>query len=568
VHEDDNFGTSLAESFQGTFETNSGAIMYKQSLARITEVGDEGLQTAKGIIHDMTSASDDPGIVFLAVSRNTAQELVLAKNELGSDIPLLASYAMGDAHFAEVFDDPSVLDGFYAMSLLNYDVAGEEAQHFYNAYIEMYPGSTPSWLGGTTYDALLVALRAIDAADATGDSKSLKSEREKVRDYLASLDNPNKTVDGVRGQIYFDSRHNFSLPPTFGVFQQGNFIPAPMQLRPVPNQKLITELSDSIVVDGNRYIYKTNVAYTGIRINEITDVDVDRAHVFTADFYIWFRYQGDIDVGAIDFLNAAAPVKLDAPVSSSAQDGINYRLYRVRAQFHTTFDLRNYPFDKQELAIQFRHHTLTREKLIYVEDAPGMDQITHGADLLTRLNSDGVFESVTDWNPSDPRIYIDVHNDKSSFGNPALIGNQQNVENSTFNVKLDIQRDYPRFMLKNLLPLFCLVALAYVSLFLPGYKFESVISVMTGSVLSIVFFHVNLSNRLNVGYNVALDYVFYGTYLLFILELVTVVLAWHHHQTDEKTAHRRIVFARFLYPAYVLFGGALFLWLHTAPLGL
>jgi len=133
---------------------------------------------------------------------------------------------------------------------------------------------------------------------------------------------------------------------------------------------------------------------------------------------------------------------------------------------------------------------------------------------------------------------------------------------------VDIQRNYPRFIVKNLLPLFCLVALTYVSLFLPGYKFESVISVMTGSVLSIVFFHVNLSNRLNVGYSVALDYVFYGTYLLFILELITVVIAWHYHETDEKTAHKRIVFARILYPVYVVIGGALFIWVYTTPNGI
>ena len=569
VHEDDAFGTSLADSFQSTFERNGGRIIYKEPLARVMEVNDESLQIAKGIVRKITPADgEDPSLVFLAVSRNTSQQLVTARGELGKHYPMLASYSTGDTHYAELFDDPSMLDGLYALSLLNYDVAGEKAQNFYSDYIEKYPDSTPSWLGGTTYDALLVALKAINAADVTGDPKSLKSERKKVRDQLAAINNPNQAVDGVCGQVYFDSHHNFSQPPTFGLFQNGNFIPAPIQLRPVPNKGLVTELTDNIIVDGNKYIYKTNVAYTGIRVNEITDVDVDKAHTFTADFYIWFRYQDDIDVGAIDFLNSVAPIKLGEPVSSSTQNGINYRLYRVRAQFHTTFDLQRYPFDTQELAIQFRHHTLTREKLIYVEDALGMDKITHGSDLLARLNSDGVFASVTDWNPTDPRIFIDVHSEKASFGNPALLGNQQNVENSTFNMKLDIHRNYPRFMLKNLLPLFCLVALAYVSLFLPGYKFESVISVMTGSVLSIVFFHVNLSNRLNVGYNVALDYVFYGTYLLFIIELMIVVIAWHYHQTDEKVAHKRMVLARIVYPVYLAIGGMYFLWTNIIPQGL
>jgi len=561
VHEDDTFGTSLGESFQSTFEQAGGRIIYQQSLTPIKVIDDASLNIARDIMNGITpDGKEQPGIVFFAVSRASGQQLVTAKSELKKEFPVLASYAMGDINFSKLFTDPSILDGFNAMSLLNYDVAGEQAQLFYNDYIEKYPGTTPSWLGGTTYSALQVALQAIDLTDATGEH--LKEEREKIKDYLTSLNNPNHVVDGVRGQIYFDANHNFSLPPTFGAFQQGNYIPALIQLRPVPNKKLINKLTDDVVVDGNKYIYKTNVAYTGIRVNEITDVDVDKAHTFTADFYIWFRYQGDLPIESIDFLNAVTPVNLGESVDASTQAGINYRLYRVRTQFHTTFELQNYPFDTQELAIQFRHRTLTREKLMYVEDTLGMDKLTHGDDLLARLNADGVFASVTDWLPAAPRIFIDVHSDKSSFGNPVLLGNQQNVENSTFNMKIKILRNYPRFMLKNLLPLFCLVALAYVSLFLPGYKFESVISVMTGSVLSIVFFHVNLSNRLNVGYNVALDYVFYGTYLLFILELITVVLAWHDHQTDESIAHKRIVFARVFYPAYVFIAGGLFLWLH------
>ncbi|HKJ39563.1 MAG TPA: ABC transporter substrate-binding protein [Anaerolineales bacterium] len=565
VYEENPFGTSLADSFQSTFEKNDGTIVNKVPIAGIDGSKldtAEGLQVAEEIMQNMLTADrEKPGLVFLAVTTNAAHEMILANNSLGSDLTMLASYGMGDVYFAQQFDDPSAPDGLYAMTLLNYDVAGEVAQKFYADYIETYPDSKPSWHSGTTYDGLQVALQAIKDTGATGDPKSLKQERENIRKYLTSLNAPNKAVDGVRGQIYFDSNHNFSLPPTIGIFQDGNFIPAPVQLRPVQNKKLVTELSSDVIVDGGSYLYKTNVVYTGIHLNEVTDIDVDEAHVFTADFYIWFRYQGNLDVGSIDFLNAVEPVEIGQPIELSTQNGINYRLYRIRAPFHTTFNLQNYPFDKQELAIQFRHHKLTNEKLIYVEDALGMDQITRGSALLERLESDKVFDLATDWIPSNPRIFIDVHGDRSSFGNPALIGNQQKIESSTFNMTFDIERNASRFMLKNLLPLFFIVALAYVSLFLPEYKFESAISVMTGSLLSVVFFHVNLSSSLNVGYSVMLDYFFYGTYFLFILELITLVVAWHRQPINEKLAYRYIIFARILYPSYILVSSLMFSWI-------
>jgi len=376
IYVDDEFGRSLHDSFKATFE-KSGTVVYDIKMPkRYATVDEAALNDMRGIMAQL-SQQGDAGIVFLAVVRNEGQAFITVMRQQKKSFPILASYGMGDPHFASLFDDPAYPNGMVAMSLLNYDLAGEQAQIFYNAYTTRYKNSTPSWLGGTTYDALQVALEAIRATQATGAPGSLKAERKKIKDYLASLNNPNKAMDGVTGQVYFDSQRNFSQPPTFGVFQNGDFIAAPIQLHPVQNKKLISELTDDVIVDGSQYIYKTNVVYTGIRINEISEVDVDRAHAFTADFYIWFRYQGDLDIGTLDFLNAVAPVRLDAPVVSSAQDGINYRLYRVRAQFHTTFDLQNYPFDKQELAILFRHHTLTREKLIYVEDGLGMDQITH-----------------------------------------------------------------------------------------------------------------------------------------------------------------------------------------------
>ena len=72
----------------------------------------------------------------------------------------------------------------------------------------------------------------------------------------------------------------------------------------------------------------------------------------------------------------------------------------------------------------------------------------------------------------------------------------------------------------------------------------------------------------NVGYNVALDYVFYATYILFILELVTIVLAWHQNKKDEIVVHGYMVFARILYPAYLLVGSFLFLWIYVFARGL
>ena len=91
---------------------------------------------------------------------------------------------------------------------------------------------------------------------------------------------------------------------------------------------------------------------------------------------------------------------------------------------------------------------------------------------------------------------------------------------------------------------------------------------MTGSLLSIVFIHANLSNSLSVVYTVALDYVFYATYLLFTLEMIVLVYAWHRQKTNEPLARKLMLFARILYPVYILIGGMLFLWAYVFSRGM
>lgn len=569
IYTDDNFGQSLDASFKTTFESRGGTIVYEQKMARFATVDEKGRQTAREIVQTLTPPDGpQPGIVFLAVTKNEAKALILAMRANKQDFPLIASYGMGDIHFAPMFDKPSDIDGLTAMTILSYDVAGEQAQIFHDNYSNEYQ-EAPSWIGATTYDALQIAVNAMKKINATGSPDTLETERGRIRDYLESIDSPTKAVEGLTGSIYFDQEHNFKQPTLFGVFQQGSFIAAPLQLRPIPDKRLIPDVNNgTVITHGAENFYKTNVVYAGIKLNDISDVDIDRNHTFTADFYLWFRYQGDLDVDAIEFINSVVPIKLDEPVSAYPPGNPIYSLYRVRAQFRADIDLQNYPFDHQELVIRFRHRNLTRERLIYVDDSLGMDNITSGEDLIDRFDTDHVFATVSDWTATDARVYIDTHSNKASLGNPAWIGTHQNLENSRFNIEIDIQRKSARFVLKNMLPLFCLVVLAYLSLFLPGYKFDTITGIMTGAVLSIVFFHVNLSSRLNVGYNVALDYVFFATYLLLILELLLSIIAWHNEQEkDERRARGLMTWARVIYPVYLISVGALLIWLYTNPKG-
>jgi branched-chain amino acid transport system substrate-binding protein len=129
----------------------------------------------------------------------------------------------------------------------------------------------------------------------------------------------------------------------------------------------------------------------------------------------------------------------------------------------------------------------------------------------------------------------------------------RDIEYPHFNAQIEVQRDILRFTAKTMLPVLFIIMLTYLGLFLPGKQFETISGIMTGTVLSVVFFHVDLSSRLNVGYNVALDYAFYIIYALLTTELLLSIIAWHKEENDTVT--NRLFWAmRIMYPLVLAVG--------------
>ena len=83
-----------------------------------------------------------------------------------------------------------------------------------------------------------------------------------------------------------------------------------------------------MLFDG-KYMYKTNVIYTGIKVNRISELDMNKLTCML-DFYLWFRYQGNIDVQDIEFVNAVEPIHLETSQPQGELE--NVRIDEQRSQ--------------------------------------------------------------------------------------------------------------------------------------------------------------------------------------------------------------------------------------------
>lgn len=575
IFSEDAFGRTLAASFIETAKSigltveNSWSFPQddKAATERTLAVVEEHLKQRLERHHDSDTSFP---MLFVATHPPEAIEIVTSLHRLGRQLPIIGadpfsndSFLAGIQRYPQERTRPGYFtEGLYMISPFLPDIANQKAQIFYENFTKEFDHS-PSMISAMNYDAALVLLQAIEqVVQAKPNLKDIKEMRQMVRDTLASYSTIETGVDGITGDLYFDTERNVVKTIPVGVFQEGTAINALEQFQPVQDLRRVDRLLEAaldnqIIHVNGKFMRRTQVVYTGIDFNELTDLN-PKEGTFKADFYLWFRYRDNIDENKIDFINAASPIDLGKPildtVSEGAQGKILTKTYRVRGKFKVNMDFSNYPFDKQLLSIRFRHAALTREKLIYAVDTLGLQTKQLGKEgILGKFIKNNVF-SVGGWQVQRVSLFQNIKKNDSTLGMSQTFGSQQRIEYSQFNANVEIQRLVLSFVLKNLLPIFFLIVLGYATFFIPipttGFPVRMALG--TNMIVTTSLFHLRLaSNMPDIDYIVLIEYVFYCVYMLALFSLVisigsyflgVVKIAKYEEKTEQLNLIGKIIY--------------------------
>ena len=556
INHENVFGQSLAKHFEEEFIRLGGKVEHRWSF----NSNDGHLeQTLEKITHELAQ-DRAPHAIFLGVFSREMEKIIvpIRRKGLKNNIFVTDINSQVFHHYAEEQKNPGFfLDNVYSSSPIIFDVAGEKAQQFRNAYMARYQ-EEPNWIAASYYDAAILAVEALRTTQVQGSSETITTDRENLRTYLASLRSMDKAVEGVTGWMYFDEQGDAIKPVTVGTFKQQHLISALTQLLPVTDLNRVKDLEQEMAkgnifsVNG-QYLHKTDIVYTGIDLNEVGELDI-KSSSYMADFYLWFRYQGQSNNEEIEFLNAFSPVQLGKPINEEMKDNEIYRAYRIKTKFKAKFDFHDYPFDKQKLVLAFRHVNKTRENVIYVVDILGL-RYQNDTELLEKLKRIGAFSTITDWQIGRVGLFQDIEYTESTLGHPLFLKSAFNkIEYSRFNTVLSLKRDTLSFTVKNLLPLFIVVMLSYLVFFIPHHDLPTRLSVNINALLTVAFFHLKLSNDLppGLGYLIALDYAFYALYLLIVFGIGVALLTYLLVEREKTLLLTRISLStRILHPIIV-----------------
>jgi ABC-type branched-subunit amino acid transport system substrate-binding protein len=396
-------GHALSDDFDEVLQRFGTRVVYRWAIEGSDSQADgtatQALHNAAAEINDKKIAGT---ILLLGPPRFVAASLWALR---GANVPnrIVGTRSMATNEFQIALKSFSpdrdttdaALNGAVVTTPLLFDTAGNAAQGFRD-HLTALNGEVPDWAAVLAYDAASGFGRAVATLPRPrrGDPEQAPVQlREPIRAQFAGRNGPDRYFQGLAGPIFFERDGDASLPELVGTYNGSQLVAALTQLSPIREQGVSNYLeeltSGRALYVNDRFMYKTNVVYSGIRLEKVTELNT-AANYADIEFVVWFRWRGTLDPQDVVFPNAVTALKLGAPEREGSSGDLNYRAYRVRGKFYMNGSNEQHRFGTQAIEVQFHHRTLSRNNLMYVTDVLGMglDRApapASGEDWLRRL---------------------------------------------------------------------------------------------------------------------------------------------------------------------------------------
>lgn len=255
---------------------------------------------------------------------------------------------------------------------------------------------------------------------------------------------------------------------------------------------------------------KPQKVHTGVYLMNLYDLNVSE-YSYYADFYLWFRWQGELDPMNIEFVNSLEKWGFTQnnfhDTTNVLADNWNYNGMRTEGRFYHPFDLKRFPLDRHDLEMRIENVEFPIDSMVLVPDT------THNLYRKDFL--------IPGWKIMGAKMITMENRYNTNFGETG--SNASNFSDFVF--QLTIGRPVSYFLLKLMLPLLIVITASLGALFIYPAYLDARISLPIGGLLSCVFLQQSYSSALpDVGYMVLMDKIYLLSYMLIAMILLRVVI--------------------------------------------
>ncbi len=400
LYEDSPRGEALANAFDETMQRFGTKVVYRWPVTPDSP----NLATQVTVAAQQLNEGKLPGTILILADATTSARTLIRLRLTGLHNPIACTRSCATDLFINTlrkeWNGPSsleaALNGTLLASPMLFDVAGEGAQNFRTDFIGRFRHS-PDWVAAYANDAVQSVVSALQIGIGAGDATDESLQAHLFQQLSGTSPAAAKPAQGINGPVLLNPKDRELSPPLIGVFNGVDLISTTTQLIPIREEGLSNLLQQFMegraIYVNDRFMYRTNVVYTGIQPISVSSFD-DRGKVVEGDFLIWFRWRGDFEPQDIVFSNAVKPIRLDKPDHEDKTQDITYRAYRVHGKFYMNFTSAPRAFDTLIMGVSFHHRLLSRHNVMYVTDILGMG-MTRDTTLHTLLQASNAAAAAT-----------------------------------------------------------------------------------------------------------------------------------------------------------------------------
>lgn len=245
--------------------------------------------------------------------------------------------------------------------------------------------------------------------------------------------------------------------------------------------------------------------YISIYLTDIQNINT-KNQTFEAEFYLWLKWKEGRPGKNIEYMNAIDTRNI---FYDEWADTLQRVSAKVRGTFKSHFDVADFPFDKQTLKIRISDYDWNFDSLVY------------------------------DVEQSKIGLSNEIFNDEWSIKLKEAKQSKEYISEDYFSVfeySLEIERKSFSVFIKIILPLFIIMLIAFLNLFIPKDQIESGIGLGISSLLSIIALHFSIAAQLpDVNYATKVDILFIASFFFNLLLVVWVVAGFNMWVGNKQT---------------------------------
>ncbi|MFB6356454.1 MAG: ABC transporter substrate-binding protein [bacterium] len=436
-------------------------------------------------------------------------------------VPIMAPSAFSEA--PELAKQNRKYEGkLFTTAPFLYQIANQKASRFQKRYKNRY-GKEPGTGAAMAHDAIHLIAEAI---------RRKGPDRSKIRDYLATVGDT-RTLTSVTGQLQMDPHGAIDRDLYVVRASDGRFKVAFNQIERVRQGEKKSTGSREVRFSSAGQPYRLiDVVYVGIGQFRIQDIEPSKFS-YDLELFMWFKWKGDrVNTDRIIAINGVYGIDdLNYVLKENVKRGINYRVYRKKSSYLTKFDLRDFPFDRQQLSLTVAHKFQNSNRVMLVPDVGYM--------------SDRPMEMYDpEWEYEGEQRFSELYQYPTTFGDPSIEPGKENLKGDYFssvNVNVIVDRKIVPYILSMMLPITIILAITLVVGWYRKAEFSTRITSAMSALLSLLVFHMTQSSNLpNVGYLTKADLFFITAYIWIFLLLVKL-LAIHYMVDEEEPGRVRLL---------------------------